>query len=90
MSNHIHDLYKQFLQYAVSQGVDLDEMQDMYDRDYESDGMDSDADHAVAWFESLMYDFLGVTSVENTLVYALMECPGTYEINHPNNFDKVS
>lgn len=91
MSNYTHDLYKQFLSFAVSKGVDLDYMQEMYDLDYESDGMDSDADHAVSDFQELMYDFIGVNSVEeDSRVLALMECPGIYEINHPNNFERVT
>lgn len=91
MSNTIHDLYKQFLSFAVSKGVDLDFMQEMYDLDYESDGMDSGADHAVSDFQELMYDFIGVNSVEeDSRVLALMECPGIFEINHPYNFDRVT
>ena len=82
-----HELYKDFLEYAVDQGVDLDDVQEMYDRNYEVDGMDMEAFHEVLEFEELMYDFLGVESVyDDSRLYALLEAPGIYEINHPFNF----
>lgn len=82
-----YELYRDFLEYAVRQGFDLDYVQDMYSRHYETDGMDGEAEHAVYEFEDAMYDFLGVKSVEDdSRLYILMEAPGTYEINHPANF----
>lgn len=86
-SNDSHELYKDFLEYAQGQGLDLDRMQELYDRNYETNGMDEEADHAVQDFEEMMYDFLGVNSVDEDMrVYDLMEGPGMYEINHPYNF----
>ena len=82
-----HELYKDFLEYAVDQGVDLDDMQAMYDRNYEVDGMDTEAFHEVLEFEGLMYDFLGVESVDDDpRLHSLLEAPGIYEVNHPFNF----
>lgn len=82
-----HELYKDFLEYAVRQGFDLEYVQDMYSLHYESDGTHGEAAHAVYEFEDSMYDFLGVESVDDdSRLYALMECPGSYEINHPFNF----
>lgn len=84
-----HELYKDFLEYAVSQGMDPDKMQELYDRDYESDGMDPEAGAAVWEFEDMMYDFLEVSSVDDDpRLYDLLEAPGNYEINHPWNFRK--
>lgn len=86
-----HELYKDFLEYAQGQGMDLDRMQDLYYRDYETDGMDDEASYAVHEFEEMMYDFLGVNSVEeDDRLYTLMEAPGSYEINHPDNFRGAS
>lgn len=86
-----HELYKDFLEYAQGQGMDLDRMQELYYRDYETDGMDAEADYAVHEFEEMMYDFLGVNSVdEDDRLYTLMEAPGSYEINHPDNFRGAS
>lgn len=82
-----HELYKDFLEYAVDQGVDLDDVQEMYDRNYEVDGMDMEAFHEVLEFEEMMYDFLGVESVyDDSRLHSLLEAPGIYEINHPSNF----
>ena len=90
-SDDSHELYKDFLEYAQGQGMDLDRMQELYDRNYESNGMDEEADHAVRDFEEMMYDFLGVNSVEeDSRVYTLMDAPGSYEINHPYNFRGAS
>lgn len=86
-SDDSHELYKDFLEYAQGQGMDLDRMQELYDRNYETDGMDDEAEYAVHEFEEMMYDFLGVNSVEeDDRLYTLMEAPGSYEINHPYNF----
>lgn len=85
--NNTHELYKDFLEYAVEQGVDLDEMQALYDQHCESEGMDDHAACAVIDFEEMMYDFLDVESVDDDpRLYALMECPSVYEITHPFNF----
>lgn len=82
-----HELYKDFLEYAVDQGVDLDNVQEMYDLLYESGGMSDRAACAVLHFEELMYDFLGVDSMyDDPRMDSLMEAPGIYEINHPFNF----
>lgn len=90
-SDDSHELYKDFLEYAQGQGMDLDRMQELYDRNYETDGMDDEADYAVHEFEEMMYDFLGVNSVEeDDRLYTLMEAPGSYEINHPHNFRGAS
>lgn len=86
-----HELYKDFLEYAQGQGMDLDRMQELYDRNYETDGMDDEAEYAVHEFEEMMYDFLGVNSVdEDDRLYTLLEAPGSYEINHPYNFRGAS
>lgn len=82
-----HELYKDFLKYAVRQGFDLEYVQAMYILHYESNGMHGEAGHAVYEFEDAMYDFLGVESVEeDSRLYILMEAPGIYEITHPYNF----
>lgn len=82
-----HELYKDFLEYAVDQGVDLDFVQAEYDKDRESNGMDSGAADTTHDFEEMMYDFLGVESVyDDSRLHSLLEAPGIYEINHPFNF----
>lgn len=85
--NDIYELYKDFLEYAVEQGVNLEYMQDMYDLYYLHEGMHEEAEEAVYNFEGVMYDFLDVQSVDDDpRLYALMECPSVYEITHPFNF----
>lgn len=85
--DNTHELYKDFLEYAVKQGVDLDHMQDMYDLYYLHEGMHEEAENEVHMFEGMMYDFLGVESVDDDeRLYDLLEAPGSYEINHPYNF----
>lgn len=82
-----HELYKDFLEYAVEQGLDLAFVQVEYDKNWESYGMDSGAADTTHDFEEMMYDFLGVQSVEDDdRLYPLLEAPGIYEINHPHNF----
>jgi hypothetical protein len=86
-NNADHELYKDFLEYAIGQGVDLDEVQEMYDRNYEGDGLDMEAFNEILEFEGLMYDFLDVQSVDDDdRLHSLHEAPGIYEINHPHNF----
>lgn len=81
-----HELYKDFLEYAVEHGEDLDYVQGMYDLYYESEGCNPEAESAVHSFEELMYDFLGVSSVvDDERLYDLMEAPSMYEVNHPSN-----
>lgn len=82
-----HELYKDFLAYAQLQGMDLVRTQELYSRNYETDGMDADASDATHEFEEMMYDFLGVQSVDDdSRLYGLLEAPGIYEITHPYNF----
>lgn len=82
-----HELYKDFLEYAMRQGVDLDFVQDEYNKNWETNGTDSGAADTTHDFEAMMYDFLGVKSVDDDpRLGALMEAPGIYEINHPFNF----
>lgn len=86
--NNKHELYKEFLVYAMDNGVDLDYVQRMYDLYYETEGMHAGAEYAVHSFEETMYDFLGVTTiVDDERLHDLMEAPSIYEINHPNNFN---
>lgn len=81
------ELYKDFLEYALGQGADLDYLQEMYDRNYQSNGMDEEADRAVYELESLMSDF---ANGDDSVFYQLLDAPGSYEINHPNNFRGAS
>lgn len=88
------DLYMDFLEYAQGQGFDLDHMQNAYDEHYKMEGTGPEADQAdrdVHDFESAMYDFLDVTSVDqDDRLYELLDAPGIHEINHPNNFRSSS
>ena len=81
------EIYKDFLDYARGQGADLDYMQDMYDRNYQSNGMDDEADRAVYELETMMSDYAGG---DDDVFYQLLDAPGSYEINHPNNFRGAS
>lgn len=83
-----HELYKEFLQYAVDQGINLEYMQVMYDLYSGTEPISDGVEWAVHSFEEMMYDFLGVVSVEDDdRLFHLMEAPSIYEINHPNNFN---
>lgn len=80
-----HELYKDFLEYAMEQGLDLQAIED----DIFSDDPIRQESERVYAFEEAMYDFLGVTSVDDDpRLYRLLEAPGIYEINHPFNFRK--
>lgn len=84
--NDTHELYKDFLEYAIEQGVNLDHMQGMYDLYSLHEGMHEEAEHAVHTFEEMMYDFLDVQSVDDDpRLHDLLESPWRYEINHPFN-----
>lgn len=93
-SGDSYELYKDFLEYAQGQGFDLDHMQNAYDEHYKMEGTGPEADQAdrdVYDFESAMYDFLDVTSVDqDDRLYELLDAPGIYEINHPDNFRGAS
>lgn len=81
-----HELYKDFLEYAVEQGVNLEYMQYMYILHDIHQGMHEEAEDAVHSFETMMYDFLDVSSVDDDpRLYDLLEAPGIYEIDHPLN-----
>lgn len=83
-----HELYKDFLQYAVDLGTNLEYMQAMYDLYCGTEPISDGVEWAVRSFEKMMYDFLGVTSiVDDERLYDLIEAPAIYEINHPNNFN---
>lgn len=84
--NNTHELYKDFLEYAVEQGMDLERMQYLYILNDDHQGIHGEAANAVHEFEGMMYDFLGVQSVDDDpRLYALLECPSIYEIDHPSN-----
>lgn len=85
--NDAHELYKDFLEYAVEQGSDLERVQDMYNTHDLYEGMHSDAERAVNAFENMMYEFLDVQSVhDDPRLFVLMEAPRHFDINHPRNF----
>ena len=75
------NLYNEFLDYAEGQGMDLGHMSEMYDRNYQSNGMDDEADRAVYELESLMSDYAGG---DEDAFYQLLDAPGSY------GFDRVS
>lgn len=82
-NNNNHEIYKDFLEYAISQGLDLEVIEDDY---FSNDPMRQES-HNIYDFEAAMYDFLGVQSVDDDdRLYPLLEAPGIYEINHPHNF----
>lgn len=82
-----HELYKDFLEYAVSRGADLDHVQNMYNTHDLYEGMHNDAERAVHTFENMMYDFLDVHSVhDDPRLFVLMEAPRNFGVNDPYNF----
>lgn len=82
-SNDQHELYKDFLEYAKKKGLNLASIE----TDYLSDDPMRQESDRIGEFEEAMYQFLGVSSTdEDTRLFALLEAPGIYEINHPRNF----
>lgn len=66
-------LWQEFLEYAESQGFNLDEIDSLYMQDQDA----SD----IIEFETAMYDFLGVNSVDDDpRLYELLEGPGMFGV----------